>query len=76
MGISRDGGMGAVRGMRLRLEQLTVENERLRRELAAARAACVGYVASQMATVTSGTAPLRDELGLRRVTRAIDGGQI
>lgn len=72
MGTLRGGSIGAARGMRLRIEQLTTENERLRRELAAIRAVCAGYVAAQVAAVASG-APLRDEVGARRVARALGG---
>jgi len=61
--------------MRLRIEQLQVENERLLRELAAARAACVGYVAAQVAAAAP-RVPLRDELMLRRVTRTVGGGPV
>jgi len=63
------------RGMRLRIEQLQVENERLLRELAATRAVCAGYVAAQVAAVVAGQ-PRRDELGLRRANRTLGGGLV
>ena len=80
VGTLHGGGIGAVRGLRHQVEQLQRENERLKqfnerlcRELAATRAACAGYVAAQVAAVASGR-PMRDEVGARRLTRALDGG--
>jgi hypothetical protein len=63
------------RGMRLRIEQLQAENERLLRELAATRAVCAGYVAAQVAAVAAGRQQ-RDELGIRRMNRTLGGGLV